>query len=429
MYDTSQKLLKFYDDHVRLGTELRKKLAEHRDACLSRLQDGLAKLAEEGKKAGKYERQVGQGSYVMHTLNQQRDDDYDLDVGVIFKKESLPETALDARKRVLEALERAGGNFSKPPEARLNAVTVYYAEGHHIDIAVYRENSSGIEHASADWTKREPEEVTAWFLKQVKDREPEGSKREDGQLRRLVRYLKAFARSRSSWSLPGGMIMTTLVCEVAVVDAERDDQALYNTFVALRDRLKQSTEVVSPVDPASKLTAKPEYEAQVCRLKDRLTEALDKLAILHNSGCTEAEAMKAWNWIFRHEYWGEAQEKAVESVEPGSLSIEIGVASTKGGRPYQTYFPTSPALQKNLWLRFRLKDRNGLEGASIKWLVENTGDEAEAANHLTHSTQRPVGDDHWESTLYKGTHTMICEAYRNEILIAKGRRRVRIGSR
>ncbi len=429
MYDTSSKLLKFYDDHVRLGAALREKLAAHRDTCLDRLQEGLAKLAEEGKKAGKYERHVLQGSYVMHTLNQQRDDDYDLDVGVIFKPDALPESALDARKRVLEALEKLGGNFSKPPEARLNAVTVYYAEGHHIDIAVYRQSGAGIEHASADWKARDPEEVTNWFQDCVKKREPSGSKRDDGQLRRLVRYLKAFAKSRSSWSLPGGMILTTLMAEVAVVDRERDDVALYSSLVALHDRLKGSLKVVSPVDPTSVLTERPEYEAQVNRLRERLGDALDRLAVLHNNGCTEPEAMNAWNWVFRHQFWSDAKGEAVEAAEVGTLSIEISVANKREGKTYRQYSVTSPALQKNLWLRFRIKDTAGLEDASITWTVENTGDEAEAAGQLTHHIKRNVGEDHWESTRYKGTHSMICEAIRNGFLIAKGTRRVRIGSR
>jgi hypothetical protein len=441
MYDASSKLTKFYDDHVRLGVDRRAKLATHRDACLQRLQAGLAALAEEGaRKAGKFNRSVSQGSYIMHTLNQQRDDDYDLDEGVIFKKDALPESALDARKRVEEALLKAGGNFSKPPEARANAVTVYYAEGHHIDLAVYREIDgplgSYLEHAGPDWTKRDPSEVTEWFKQQVTAKEPwalllDEKTVPDGQLRRVVRFVKAFAKSRSGWCLPGGMILTVLTAEVFVADFHRDDVALYKTLVALRNRLRSSITVHSPVD-GSLLTHKPEREAEVRSLRDRLSENVPKLDVLLRDDCTEAQALGAWNWIFKHQFWGDAKDDAEaqeESSEPYRLAIDVGVARERGGNVYRSYFVTSPALQKKLWLRFRIKDARGLEGAKIRWLVKNSGDEAEAANHLTHETMRSVGEDQWESTAYKGTHWMVCEAYRGNELVAQGRRRIRIGTR
>jgi hypothetical protein len=34
---------------------------------------------------------------------------------------------------------------------------------------------------------------------------------DDKQLRRVVRWLKMFSKSRSSWKLPGGLIISALV--------------------------------------------------------------------------------------------------------------------------------------------------------------------------------------------------------------------------
>ena len=65
----------------------------------------------------------------MHTLNQHPDNEYDIDTGVVFAADALPTTALAARQLIADALRATGGAFSKEPEARTNAVTVWYAEG------------------------------------------------------------------------------------------------------------------------------------------------------------------------------------------------------------------------------------------------------------------------------------------------------------
>jgi hypothetical protein len=114
----------------------------------------------------------------MHTLNQS--DEYDIDVAVIFRKSDLPEDPLKARQRVRDALQKKCTNFSKDPEARTNAVTVWYQDGYHIDFAIYRtwEEFNGfrmvsyIEHASTTWMTRDPAEINDWFAKVVADKSP-----------------------------------------------------------------------------------------------------------------------------------------------------------------------------------------------------------------------------------------------------------------
>jgi hypothetical protein len=182
--------------------------------------------------------------YAMHTLNQS--DEYDIDVAVIFRKSDLPEDPLKARQRVCDALQKKCTNFSKDPEARTNAVTVWYQDGYHIDFAIYRtwEEFNGfrmvsyIEHASTTWMTRDPAEINDWFAKVVADKSPSANnllsysppKVAAGQLRRIVRFLKRFCRSRSSYCLPGGMITSALIAETYVSDRDRDDVALYRTI-------------------------------------------------------------------------------------------------------------------------------------------------------------------------------------------------------
>lgn len=128
MFDVSDVMQQFYEQNIKPNPDLLSSLTVHRDATLERVKRGLEKLREEGKLAGPYTKDLDQGSYAMDLLIQQPNDDYDLDEGLIFDSDTIPESALDARKRVHEAILKVGGNFSKEPEVRTNAVTVWYAE-------------------------------------------------------------------------------------------------------------------------------------------------------------------------------------------------------------------------------------------------------------------------------------------------------------
>ena len=330
MFNLHSKLNQFYNKHVRLKTEDRKKLAGYRDINQVRLESGLDKLGEkDGKKYAYPIRTCNQGSYAMHTLNQHPANDYDIDVAQIFDKDDLPSSALDSRKRVAAAFQEVRANFSREPEARTNAVTVWYKEGYHIDFAIYREykDKNGqviIEHAGPDWKAADPMAVTNWFNGEVTRLSPCKSYGavEAGQMRRVVRFLKAFAKSRDSeaWNLPGGFIISTLVTECYRRDYYRDDKALYDTMVAIRRRLQGSLHVSNPVFTDQYLTYKQEFKNQVWRFGDKLGSAIAELNILFNYDCTEAEAMKAWHWVFKHDFFL-PEEVANNSLSASYLSL------------------------------------------------------------------------------------------------------------
>lgn len=321
LYDLHSKMNKFYDDHVRLPKVRRDELAGYRDSNTTRLKSGLKKNGH--PEPGSWQ---NQGSYAMHTLNQKSDNDYDIDVAYIFDDGDLPSKPAEARSRIATAM--ADAKFAKQPEALTNAVRVWYQEGHHVDLALYRkkvddEGNETLEHAGSEWRVADPEATTKWFANAVSTKSPTNKTVKADQLRRIVRLLKMFAASRASWKLPGGMIVSALSIECYKPNDSRDDLSLYNTMVAIRDRLATNKEVDSPVG-TGKLTSKHEYQCQVSRLYDRLSEAINNLAPLLDSGCTEKTAMKGWYAVYNHTYW-KPDDSGDDNSESKKSSMSIGV--------------------------------------------------------------------------------------------------------
>ena len=348
MFDMHSELKTFYEDYVRLGKKRHDDLARVRDTNLTRLKSGLDALGEKlGTKYAYFKEARDQGGYAMRTLNQHPNDEYDLDEGLIFDAQDLPDEPAASRQRVCNAFKEMPGNFRRPPKARTNAVTVWYADGPHLDFAIYRQRKdiwgkTIIEHAGGDqWTERDPDAVTKWFHERVDvlSPNPELYTVEAGQLRRIVRFLKFFCRSRVDWDLPGGMITTALVVECYRAGATRDDVALHETMDALHRRLAGRTTVLNPVDPSQNLTEKSKYRDQVEALHNKLDWALDKLAVLHASTCTEARARNAWRQVFNHSFWN---SKAEPTAKDESL-LRPAAAASGYAFPNRPTGPVKPA--------------------------------------------------------------------------------------
>lgn len=444
MFDASKELNVFYENHVRLGTPLAKALGGYRDLNLGRLTDGLKVLGDKkGVVYPTYSDYKNQGSYATHTLNQCEHTDYDIDVGVIFENENLPEDAADARMRVRDGLAEKCTNFTKEPEARKNAVTVWYADGYHVDFAVYRRRTNWlgdtvIEHAGADgWAERDPMAYTNWFVDKVSTKSPPTMLQTllgtevtvpKQQLRRIVRFVKAFARSRSSWALPGGIIVSTLVCEVYKSHPTRDDVALLNTLMALRERLKANVHVDNPMQLGASFTSSERRRKEVERLRDCLDEKLPSLDVLHRNDCTPKQAYAAWDAIFWHDYWTEQKHAVTKAASAAGLAVECWLAKKAEGPVYKQHRSDSTPLPKGLHLRFSAKPEGVSAPYNVRWSVRNEGHEANDAGQLARDYVKSPNEPHWTSTAFKGRQKMICEVMKDGVPVRKAEHIVRIGS-
>lgn len=347
MRDCSTQVTKFFDEEVALPGDERNAMRERRNSNRTRLKNGLAKNGKP-KPVGCHT----QGSYAMRTMVQDAESDYDIDDGVYFKDADLvgpnggKMTALQVRQMVCEAVQ--DGKFKTAPEVLKNCVRVYYDEGFHVDIPAYRRIETKnwwdgkvtctYELASSDWKQSDPKEVTNWFKKENERLSPDPGEN-GGQFRRVVRMLKKFARSRSSWKsrIASGFMITKLASEEFYASAGRDDVALRETMKAIKARLDWNTTVQHPVLEGATLThdddGRPGY------LRDRLEENLKHLEALDQADCTHEQAMAAWDKVFNTDWF--SGQPAPEGTKSASWTQKVAAAAApskpvekKGGGRY-----------------------------------------------------------------------------------------------
>lgn len=332
MYSSHSDILAFHNDEVTLPQSEQDEMRVRRDTNRQRQRDGLRRDGEPAPKDFQ-----SQGSYAHHTMVQQPDKDYDIDDGTYFRKDDLEgprggdKTARDAKEMVRKALHDE--RFNKPPEVRTNCVRVYYSAGYHVDVPVYREETTNLfgkqetryEIASSDWKTSDPVEVTRWFNRENQRQSPDTTN--GRQLRRQTRMLKAFARSRESWRpriATGFMITTLIVEECYSQDAAREDKALYHTMVAMRDRLKGNLEIAHPTVDGEWLT-KGADDARSRFLREKLDWAIRELDVLFRTDCTRAEALKAWDKVFNTTYFSDrvGDKTTEQGTRGGGLAAGI----------------------------------------------------------------------------------------------------------
>lgn len=343
MYDCSKDVLAYHDDLVTLPDPDRTAMRNRRNANRDRAKNGLKKQDKPTPIGFR-----SQGSYAMRTMVQEPDKDYDIDDGCYFRKEDLvgPKgaelSALQVRQMVRDTVD--DGSFKTPPEVKKNCVRVHYEGGYHVDIPCYREVRTedwrGREEvywelASSDWKRSDPVAVTQWFEDENKKQSPDETN--GRQLRRVVRMVKKFARSRASWKsrIASGFMITKLVAERCHANAAREDAALRYTMTAIRDRLRGNLVIKHPV--LDQDLTKGSEDSRAKFLLEKLEEALKHLEVLDKADGTEEEALGAWDKVFATDFFSK-RATSKDSAKSGSGPVSAGILIGGGSRePRETH--------------------------------------------------------------------------------------------
>ena len=443
MYDLSKSFLDFYKNHVGLSADKQNELRKKRDLNLERLKAGLKEYNEEHKTDFKISETRTQGSMAMHTVVQNDGNDYDIDVAIVFEKDNLAGKGAQAIKNVIvDALKRKCTGFTTEPEAKTNCVRIVYANGYHVDFAIYRrfkENTTDkeykYEHAGSTWSSRNPAAINNWFNDEITDK---------GQvLRQVIRLSKMFCKSRADWvNMPGGLLQTVL-CDEKLQNYDRLDEAFYYTMLEIKKRLDNSVEVNNPTDSSLSLLQTENHRQKMRNWCSRLNGKLSELDILFDENCSDTDAKNAWYKFFNHDYWIASSKSTISESCQKSLyafsnteqfiedlynmdeqyTVKIDCIISKNGF---RDMPILSFLEKfNGWLPhgFSIDCSIGYTDSPrydmILWKVRNVGAVAEQKNMIRGQIQNRGTSIHENSQFY-GAHYIECYLIQGNKCIAVG---------
>ena len=291
----THNLFNQFNTTIKLTDSKKRKLKGNRDTLREKIKENYQEKSSDCPKF------YSQGSFPLKTnLNPisetQADgsvkEKYDLDDGVYFicPQGERKETAT-YHDQVKKAVDGHTGNIVD----KNTCVRVIYADGHHIDLPIYwseRDDSTPeLAHKSDGFIQSDPKAFGDWVKNHI------SRTNEEGQLRRIIRYLKAWKNYRenanSSLRLPSGFILTILACE-NFVENDRDDLSLLETSDAINTKLATSFTCYRPTIPTDEELLQ-KYN------KDTTKDAFKKLVEKAQNAVdakSKKEASECWRKVF-----------------------------------------------------------------------------------------------------------------------------------
>lgn len=198
------------------------KLPENKKEGLRISRDSLRKKVKQAFSEKGYDVKFSwQGSFAMNTIITPEDGDYDIDDGIYLQLDTDPEETIYTLHNWI--VKVAEGYTSKKPINKSTCVRVLFSDGHHVDLVLYRKSEDDehpwLGHKKEGWILSDPKEFVDWFNDKCDEK---------GQLKRMVRYLKAWS-DHLKGDMPSGLILTVLACNNIEFN-ERDDIALLATL-------------------------------------------------------------------------------------------------------------------------------------------------------------------------------------------------------
>jgi hypothetical protein len=254
-----------------------------------------------------------QGSYKLKTTIRTKEDECDLDDGIYFFREP------DVSGTILQdwVKDAVTGVTDTPPEHRKKCIRVIYAGDYHIDLPVYYKlkSTDDSEHPniavkSEDFQLSDPKEFVNWFNDQ---------KDENGQLVRIVKYLKAWGDHKRN-KMPNGLTMTVLA-EDNISYNEREDIALKDTLVSIKTSINDDEtgtfECIVPTTPNDDL-----FEEYDEKRKHNFLNALDSFIEDAKKAISESNQLRA-SKLWKKHLGDRFPEGADEDVDSKQAQLNV----------------------------------------------------------------------------------------------------------
>jgi hypothetical protein len=324
MADLQQEFNKFHD-RIALTSSKKESLRKARNA----LRNKIRKYFRETLKL-KIPKFQGQGSYSMGTTVNPINGEYDIDDGVYLQHlDTSDKSQWSAPGTVHQWLVKATeGHTAEKPIDKRTCVRVRYAGQYHVDLPAYGELNGDYllaEKGDKGWHRSDPLALTEWFRSRVKNH--------GEQLRRMVRFLKAWADFQSGrlGIMPNGLILTVLVYYHYCAD-EKEDIAFANTIGAISNSVKFAFCVYNPVDAAEELTARLTQNHKI-RFQKALSDTADAAAKAIKFD-DRHEAAKTWRKQFGDRFPAVEKENDTNKKKEATTKLAAVYAAQNPSKPW-----------------------------------------------------------------------------------------------
>lgn len=435
------KLFLDFNTTIALDSEHKKSLRRSRDAVRKKIRDYF-----QDKQNGFFPKFHGQGSFMMNTIIEPLDGEFDIDDGIYFKVEEKPSQSVNTFHRwIFEAVD---GHTKQQPINKQTCIRLVYAKQYHLDLPIYyviEGQTPYLAHKGTGWIKSDPREFIKWLNDQADD---------DGQLKRIIRYLKAWSDYRKG-DLPSGLIFSILAANNIVFD-EKDDIALYKTLCCIKNHLENDFVCERPTTPAGENLLEEYSKTNKDYFLKQLDSFIKSAEKALNDETSQKDACKAWQSHFgKDRFPSGSSGKSTDSCYSEPL-LDASYSENKTKVVHYTdteefierYFPVSlkydlkidckvsqkgfvtRLLHKMLLRKFPLLPGKKLEfyivacnvpkPFDVKWKVCNVGEEAIKRNCIRGQIVPDKGKNKIiESSDFHGAHFVECYIIKDNICVAR----------
>jgi Adenylyl/Guanylyl and SMODS C-terminal sensor domain len=357
-----------------------------------------------------------QGSYKYQTLLRPfADEEFDLDMGFYFgwsggdpyRPVRLKDAVQSQLTLLVSRIPEAKSVFV-PPKKR--CCRVHYEKQFHIDVPVYHLNQTSDSRRLACqndvWETSDPKTLYQWFRARIVNTDRQ-------QVRRLICYLKAWARLRLSGDArPSSILLTVLVVESAYLSTFRtdmdDDEALAEVLAIIKNRLDASSVVENPVNRAENLN-----RLSPDGLRSFLSQ-LESARVFARAAVTAPNLLIAaqhLEWLFSYmvPFPDTVDDRVLREASRRLATVEpdVQIRVTSNDHLVGVERNQVPNARKRCTLTFQVVNSTAFPPGSLyTWTVRNRGSEAEGVNQLGHIQSGLNRTSVRESTLYNGRQSM-----------------------
>jgi hypothetical protein len=406
------KLFLDFNASIALESNRKKTLRKSRDA----VRDKIRKYFRD-KQNGFFPKFHGQGSFMMNTIIEPLDGEFDIDDGIYFKVEVEPLQSISTFHRWI--CEAINGHTKQEPIDKQTCVRLIYAKQYHLDLPIYyliEGQTPYLAHKGQGWIKSDPREFIKWFNNKVD---------EDGQLKRIVRYFKAWSDYRKG-DLPSGLIFSILAVNNIFFD-KRDDIAFCQTLVSIKSQLKFNFACYRPTTPAYENLLEDYSKTKKDYFLGQLDSLIQSAEKALSDKSSQKDACKAWQSHFGKDRFPFESEEFIEDYYQVNIQYSLKIdcrVSQKGFRSHslsQMLLSKLPLLRGNT-LEFYIIDCNVPKPFQVKWKVRNVGKEALRRNQIRGQILNDNGNHRKvESSDFYGSHFVECFIIRNNVCVGWSR--------